>query len=183
MRVRRRSIGGRDQRVTSFSTALMRLCDGVGAVGAALVDAEGETVDYAGAMDPFDIKVAAAEWAVVLVLLKSSRVPAWADTETLVIRGGRKSYFVRALVDGYAIVLQLLPHAFGISHRGVSEAVRELCLEAGLAVPTSFCLSKVQWWRLDVRCATRPSRRPEAFQVTWCSGPAEVGCPLTSWLS
>ncbi len=121
MRVRRRSIGGRDQRVTSFSTALMRLCDGVGAVGAALVDAEGETVDYAGAMDPFDIKVAAAEWAVVLVLLKSSRVPAWADTETLVIRGGRKSYFVRALVDGYAIVLQLLPHAFGISHRGVSD--------------------------------------------------------------
>ena len=45
MKGRRRSIGDRDQRASVFSAALMRLCESASALGAAVVDAEGETVD------------------------------------------------------------------------------------------------------------------------------------------
>ncbi len=59
---RRKTLVARDQAVSAFSGALMRLCDAIAAHGAALVDAEGETVDYAGSLSPFEIRVAAAEW-------------------------------------------------------------------------------------------------------------------------
>jgi hypothetical protein len=59
---RQGTLAVRDQAVSEFSGTLMRLCDATAAFGAALVDAEGETVDYAGSLSPFEIRVAAAEW-------------------------------------------------------------------------------------------------------------------------
>lgn len=170
MKARRRALVGRDQRASAFSAVLLRLCDAVGAVGAALVDAEGETVDYAGAIDPFDIKVAAAEWVVVLSLLRSSRIPSWPSTEQIVVRGTKKSFLVQMLEDGYAVVLQLAPRAFGISSRGVAEAVRDLCVEAGLELPRFIHREKEQWWRVDVRSEPADSRRPCAIWAGggWC---------------
>jgi hypothetical protein len=49
---------------TQILDRLVRLSPG--AVGAALADREGECVDYAGFVDPFEIKVAAAHWQIVL---------------------------------------------------------------------------------------------------------------------
>jgi hypothetical protein len=157
-------------------------------VAAALVDAGGETVDYAGGLDPFDIKVTAAEWAIVLMLLRSSRIGDWARTDELVVRGQRRSFFARSLDDGYAIVLSLLPRAFGVSPRGLSEAVRELCAEAGMSVPASLRREKERWSRVQVRSASRDRRRPAALWIggTWSVvevlgrwtadlGPREVG--------
>lgn len=185
---RRRSIAGRDQRASAFSAVLMRLCDSVGAVGAALVDAEGETVDYAGAIDPFDIKVAAAEWVILLALLRSSRIPSWPETRSVVIRAAKKSFFVQTLADGYAIVIQLLPHAFSVSQRAITEAVRELSLEAGLDLPSELRKPREYWCRIDVRCEARRPRRPSAvwLEGAWSAvevlgrwsadlGPREVG--------
>ena len=67
----RRSLVARDQEVTPFSSTLMRFCEGTAALGAALVNGLGETVDYAGSVEPFDIKVAAAEWQLVLAMLRT----------------------------------------------------------------------------------------------------------------
>lgn len=167
MKGRRRSIGDRDQRASAFSAALMRLCDSASALGAAVVDAEGETVDYAGVVDPFDVKVAAAEWAVIMARLKVSRVPVLAATEILLVRAREKSFVVSALADDYALVVQLLPHAFAISARAMSEAVREVSLEAGLPLPPSCLRAKEQWCRVDVRCEPARSQRPAAL---WAGG-------------
>jgi hypothetical protein len=171
---RRRSIAGRDQGASAFSAMLLRLCDSAGAVGAALVDAEGETVDYAGTIDPFDIKIAAAESAILLALLRGSRVPAWPETHTVVVRASKKSFFVHTLADGYALVMQLLPHAFVVSPRAVAEGVRELSAEAGLELPAALRKAREHWCRIDVRCDPRSSRRPSAVwhQGTWA--PVEV---------
>ena len=188
MTARRRSIVGRDRPASPFAASLLRLCDATFAVAAALVDAEGETVDYAGFLDPFDIKVAAAEWAIVLSILKTSRVREWARTDELVVRGDRKSFFARVLEDGYAIVLELPRHALGVSRRGLSEAVRELSAEAGMAVPASIRREKERWARVQVQGTARDPRRPEALWIagSWSSlevlgrwtadlGPREIG--------
>lgn len=170
MSSRRRTYAGRDQDASAFSAALMRLCDGVGALGAALVDSEGEAVDYAGDLDPFDIKIAAAELCVILAELRRSKVPYWAETEELLIRGSARSYYAHMLGEGYAVVLELLPHAFGVSRRGMLEAIRELCKESGLTLPRSATVESERWTRVDVRCPRRPPRRPEAIWVNgaWC---------------
>lgn len=185
MKGRRRSLGQRDQHVTPFSASLLRLCDAVGAPAAAIVDSEGETVDYAGSVDPFDIKVAAAEWAVVFARLKACRSPLLASASELRIRGARRSYVVRRLADDYALVLQLLPHCFAVSARGLNEALREVALEAGLPAPPGTN-AKEQWVRVDVRCGPRSSRRPSAIWVKgswlevevlgrWDAGRRELG--------
>jgi len=174
MKSRRRQIVTRDQRASAFSGVLLRLCDAAGAVGAALVDAEGETVDYAGAMDPFDIKIVAAEWVIVLALLRESKVRGFPETEEVVVRGRRKSFFVQVLADGYALVIQLPTHAFSISRLAVHEAVRDLSREAGLSMPRALLADREHWRRVDVRCEPFDARRPKAI---WTSGgwsPLEV---------
>ena len=171
MSARVRTIAVRDQHASAFSAVLLRLCDAVSARGAALVDAEGETVDYAGAIDPFDIKVAAAELVVILALLRESKMFGFPETQEIVLRGAKKSYFVQILSDGYALVIQLLPHAFAASHRAVHEAVRELCAEAGLVVPPALRNEHEHWRRIDVRCEPDDPRRPRAVWVGggWCA--------------
>jgi hypothetical protein len=166
---RRRTIAGRDQSASVFSAALMRLCDATSAVGAALVDAEGETVDYAGAIDPFDIKVSAAELMIVLSQLRQTTIPSWSNSDEFVIRGTKKTYFVQALPDGYAIVIQLVRGSFTLSWRGLHEAVRELCKESGLALPPSVAREREPWWRVEVRCQSKDKRRPTSLWVggTW----------------
>ncbi len=60
----------RDQETTSFTDILRRLLRATsGARAAALVDFEGETVDYAGVLDPFELRIAAAHWQIVLAQL------------------------------------------------------------------------------------------------------------------
>jgi hypothetical protein len=168
MMSRRRSIVRRDQRASAFAAVLMRLCDAVFAVGAALVDAEGETVDYAGAIDPFDIKIAAAEWAIVLSALKGSRAPVLAATEELLVRAATKSYYVHLLGDGYALVLELPRRSFDVSRRAVAETLREIAAESGLPLPKAVVRDREHWSRVDVRCTKKhEGRRPTAI---WMNG-------------
>ena len=164
MKARRRTLSGRDQAATPFGGALMRLCDNTGALGAALVDSQGETVDYAGMIEPYEIKVAAAEWRLVLMVLGQSRIPTWSDTHELMVRARRRSYAVRLLPEGYAIVLQLLSHCFSISHRALGEAVRELCAEAGLELPRELH-DREKWTRVEVNTMPHDQRRPAAIWV------------------
>jgi len=167
---RRWTLVGRDQRASAFSGVLLRLCDATGALGAALVDPEGETVDYGGAVGPFDIKIAAAEWIIVLSLLRASRVLHWPDTDQILLRGAQKSFVVQLLDAGYALVVQLPVHAFGISRRGMQEAVRELCAEAELDLPRSLREAKEHWCRVDVRCEPSDPKRPREVWAEggWC---------------
>lgn len=152
----------------------MRLCDSVGAAGAALVDGEGETVDYAGAIDPFDIKVTAAEWALILGLLQRSRVAAFREMDEIALRGAKKSFLLKNIGDGYAVVLVLVPHAFGVSRRALSEAVRELCEEAGLPLPPSAARDRDAWRRVEVLAVASDPRRPSAVWVGGAWSPVEI---------
>jgi hypothetical protein len=103
-----------------------------GAYAAALVDNEGETVDYAGASDPYDLKIAAAYLRICLHELESIR--ALGEPRWVTVRGARKSLVARTLEDGYALVLLLRRRAgFTASQRAFAACARALAREAGWA--------------------------------------------------
>jgi hypothetical protein len=166
----RQLFGRRDQTPSSFAPTLGRLCSSAGVVGAALVDCDGEAVDYAGRVSPFDIRVAAAEWRIILSRLARCQHAPWNETRQVMIRGVNKSFGAVMLPEGYALVLQLLPRCFRVSPRALSEAVREICENAGLdsAVPTS------QWMRVQVNESPAPQRRPRSVWVHRKWLPVEV---------
>jgi len=166
MSVRRRTRAQRDQAASVFSNSLLRLCEATGAVAAALVDSEGETVDYAGGLDPFDIKVVAAELRLVLSRLTQSKVPFWADTFEMFVRARSRSYALIRLDSGYAIVLQLARHRAELVTRGLGEAVQEISREAGLPIPRRFSRGE-RWKRVAVRAAAKDHTRPH---LVWHQG-------------
>lgn len=156
----------RDQSDSAFSAILGRLCDDCGALAAALVDGEGETVDYAGLLEPYEIKVVAAEWRIVLGVVHASRMPGFHQVSALTVRAKNRSYFIGAMPDGYAVALRLPQHSFTVSHRALNQAMRELGREAGIELPETR--AQVSWVRVDVR-TPEPGRkrRPDAI---WLAG-------------
>jgi hypothetical protein len=166
----RQLFGRRDQMPSSFAPTLGRLCSSAGVVGAALVDRDGEAVDYAGRVSPFDIRVAAAEWRIVLSRLARCNNAPWKDTRQVMIRGVNKSFGAVLLPEGYALVVQLLPRCFRVSPRALAEAVREICENAGLDMP----LRSSQWMRVQVNEAPAPQRRPRSVWVNRKWLPVEV---------
>lgn len=166
----RQLFGRRDQTPSSFAPTLGRLCSSAGVVGAALVDCDGEAVDYAGRVSPFDIRVAAAEWRIILRRLEKCQHAPWRDTRQVMIRGVNKSFGAMLLPEGYALVVQLLPRCFRVSPRALSEAVREICENAGLDSPSPGA----QWMRVQVNESDAPQRRPSSVWVHRKWLPVEV---------
>lgn len=159
---RRRRGAVRDQDGSSFSAILAALCDNTGALAAALVDGEGETVDYAGLLDPYEIKVAAAEWRIVLKVVHEAKVPGFRNVSGLTVRARRRSYVIEAMPDGYAIALSLPRHDFLVSRRALGQAMRELGGEAGMDMPEAR--TQVNWARVIVRTPdAQHQHRPDAI--------------------
>ncbi|HET7543554.1 MAG TPA: hypothetical protein VFK05_26965 [Polyangiaceae bacterium] len=163
MRARGRAGIDRDQEASPFSAILWRLCEGCAAHAAALVDKEGETVDYAGRISPYEIRVAAAELRLILAFTHGAQVPGFARVNEIRIRTGRRSYAVIALGDGYAIVLELVRHSFAVSPRAVLQATRELELEAG--IESVLLPGGTRWSRVEVRASPADARRPDAIWI------------------
>jgi hypothetical protein len=136
----------RDTDETPFTAILALLLTRIpGAYGAALVDGEGETVDYSGTSDPFDLRIAAAH--VQLLLQAVGRVGAFGEPRFIVVRGTEKSILMRALPEGYALSI-LLRRRAGFSdlasRRALSACERLLAKEAGWTVP------KPSWAAVEV---------------------------------
>ncbi len=144
----------RDQAPSAFTMILDDLVARVpGAIAAALVDAEGETVDYAGWLTPFDVKIAAAHWRIILNQLDAL---SWmGTTRTLVVRGTTRSTLARALSEGYAAVLVLARRAgFVMPERAFSACEVAVAIEAGWPMPPRAA----RWFPVLVEVDAR--RRP-----------------------
>ncbi len=153
------------QLVTPFTDILLRFCNSVGSPGAALVDQEGETVDYAGVEDPYEIRVTAAELALVLRFVRDSNVPSWPQTTEVIVRARKASFAVASVGDGYAVVMRLPRHAFTLSRRALYEALRELSEEAG--IDSVLRPEAERWCRVQVLTEVGNPLRPEAV---WRAG-------------
>lgn len=162
MRLKPSQSATRDQALSGFSSALQRLCDSVAGLSAAFVDTEGETVDYAGFIDPYEIKVAAAEWSLIVRTLSASRVFDQSDTFEICFRAKQRSFAVVLLSQGYALVVETPAASLHLSRRAVLQAVHEISDEAGLPLPSTWKLMRERWTRVAVK-ADRRLRRPVAI--------------------
>ena len=116
---------------TAFAKILGELITRLpGAYSCALVDLGGETVDYAGLADPFDVKVAAAHMRIILNDLEE--YAALGQPQWVVLRGARRSFVARRLPEGYALVVLLRRRAgFTASARAFAACEQALSREAG----------------------------------------------------
>lgn len=146
----------RDQERSAFSDVLDLLVHSVlGGVGAALVDSLGETVDYAGALEPFDAKVAAAHWQLVLACEEMRRF----GGRRVVVRAARRGYVLAQAPDDYVLVLVTRPAtAFAVTERALDATLRSLAREAGWNDGELARAGAGPWTRVDVRASGRTAR-------------------------
>jgi hypothetical protein len=157
-----RRAGLRDQDPSSFFGILESLLGSApGILGAALVDGEGETVDYAGELSPFQIKVAAAHLRLILNEVVREGGNAFGTPREIAIRAEKGTFVIRSLPDGYALVIVLARRALVLSARAVDRIERELSAEAGWTLswrgPT--------WYPVEVEPAARDRRRPARIRA------------------
>jgi predicted regulator of Ras-like GTPase activity (Roadblock/LC7/MglB family) len=153
----------RDQRESAFTEILADLVRRVpGARAAALVDRDGETVDYAGADAPYETRVAAAHWRLALESVRGQ--PSFSEVQSLVVRAHRASFLVHALPSGYALVVRLGRGAgFQGWQRALPACARRIGREAGW--PDA---SGGPWFDVEVPCDA--TGRPRAVL---CDGAEE----------
>ncbi|HMJ53111.1 MAG TPA: roadblock/LC7 domain-containing protein [Polyangiaceae bacterium] len=151
---------GRDQVPTTFSEILQELLwQEPRATAAVLIDPEGETVDYASSLPSYETKVAAANLRVVL----DNMVDAWKKTPSgdaltqALLRAPKRSFFVRPIADGYALVLILRRRVFAVSARAVALAVGRLAKEAGWPAPLEETLP---WHPVEIETSRADRFRP-----------------------
>lgn len=151
----------RDTDPTPFTPILDELLRRLpGALAAALVDREGETVDYSGRGDPYDMKVAAAHGRILLNEIDN--LGFLGTARWLVVRGVKRTFVTRSLPDAYALVLLMKRRAgFTRSSRAFLVCERALALEAGWPVPPS----KVTWHPVEVQRDRRG--RPRKVGALW----------------
>lgn len=125
----------RDQAPSPFAEILRDLCARTGSDCAVLVDDEGEAVDYWGSDDPFQIRVFAAELAIIQAGARTRARLGF--VQEIFVRARRRSFVIRALPEGYALALRLPRRAASVSERALLSAVRMLSAEAGFEGPLS----------------------------------------------
>ncbi|MCL2448734.1 MAG: hypothetical protein FWD17_07305 [Polyangiaceae bacterium] len=158
----------RDQSASVFAGILGTLVQRIpGARAAALVDAEGETVDFAGELDPFDVKVAAAHWR--LVFNQARAQPALRCAQWISGRASASSFIVRGLPDEYAVVVVLTRAAglLGALRRAFADCASALGREAGW--PPEHAAA--HWFAIDV---VSERNRPTAIRRGASAEPLEV---------
>jgi hypothetical protein len=155
----------RDQDASTFTKILERLLDVIGGSrGAVLVDADGETVDYAGILEPFDLKIAAAHWQIVFGEFEA--LEHFGDSRQITVRARSRGYIVRRLPEGYGLVLVLHARAaFAASERAIDEIEATLCAEAGWDRPAG----SAKWFRVEVETLAPDHIRPHRMRAggTW----------------
>lgn len=155
----------RDQEASTFTMILERLLLSTPAArGAVLVDADGETVDYAGILEPFDLKIAAAHWAIVISELRE--LEHFGESRQITVRARNRGYIVRQLPEGYGLVLVVHARAaFAASDRAMDEIEVDLCAEAGW----ERSVGSAKWFRVDVETLAPDHVRPHRMKAagTW----------------
>lgn len=96
-----------------FKLLLDRLLEDIpGALGAIIIDWEGEAVDQVARINEYEIKVLGAHSGIILNMLRDAlaRIDS-GELEDVVIRTGEQKTLIAPLTEDYLLVLQLGPEA------------------------------------------------------------------------
>ncbi len=153
----------REEYETGFTIILRRhVAATPGSIGAALVDELGEAVDYAGeTIDPFDLKIAAAHWRLVLADIERGKLAeVGGATRGLLVLTEKRGFVLTALPEGYARLSILQANAaLGHADRSLDGTLRALHREAGWAFPPGA----FRWHPIEVEIDARA--RPTRIRV------------------
>ena len=96
-----------------FKSLLNRLLEDIpGALGAIIVDWEGEAVDHVARMEEYDIKVFGAHKGIILTLLREAMGQLdCGELEEVLIRTGQNKALIAPLTEDYVLVLTLGPES------------------------------------------------------------------------
>ncbi len=121
-----------------------------GALGAVLVDLDGEAVDYAGRLAPFDLcSPARTGRSLFASSSRSARGPEIGTPRALSIRSSQRSFIAHALPEQYTLVLQLGRRAgFTAATRAFAVCERALASEAGWPLPS--VARSATWFAIQV---------------------------------
>jgi hypothetical protein len=149
-----------------------------GAYAAVLVDREGETVDYTGDGNPYDLTLAAAHWQIVLRECADFTAAAhFGASRSIAVRGATRSFIVHALPEGYALIVLLGRRAgFSPIHRAFSICERALADEARWDLPKPPPNALVtSWFPVDVTLGrTKRPARVSPATAPFASKSAEI---------
>jgi hypothetical protein len=153
----------RDELESSFTPILRRTLESLPrALCAVFVDTEGECIDYASSIDPFEAKVSGAH-ALILVraLCASQRKLGLHEPFTLAIAGSERELWARRITDDYIIVVVTLPGAEGTQMWTVlAAAAREFRSEVNAVDPSWEPATRLE---VVVRAAVGWPYAPAAF--------------------
>ena len=159
----RRPRAPRDQAESPFNIILQDLLDVLPfARAAAVFDFEGETVDYAGTLDPYELRVIAATFQIFLTDLRE--VPLARGLSGVIVNLTTASFQIRVLDPSYSLIIVLRTLATHcVSDRLIREISHRLSVEAGLehAAPA--------WHRVEV--LTTAKQRPVAIRAPGAATP------------
>lgn len=152
----RQPIRERDSDRTGFTATLEALLETLpDALCATFLDGEGETIDLATRVDPFDARIFSAEFALPLASMRSaSRELGVGATRELRLIGESRCALVRYVSDG-CDVLVVLDGETGLGRASFecARAAARLAFEAGLP----------SWRPVSVSPVTSSGAMPEAF--------------------
>ncbi len=147
---------------TGFTPALDELVQGLPeALCAVFVDGEGEAIDLATRIDPFDARVTGAELTILLARTgAAARSLGHGPVMELRLHGAARSILARHVGDGCDLVLM-------VSGQGVSAAAAERCAatagalrtEAGICAPAALAVLHA----VELRPSHAGSMVPRAF--------------------
>jgi len=155
--VRRRRRPVRDQAESTFNIILEDLLSLVPfARGAAIVDFEGETVDYAGELDPFELRVAGATFQLVLCEARTCKLVSPLQIAMPMKKAG---FVIRVLDPSYCLIVVTRSMAVHcISSRLLLEMEARILHEAGLPIVRKPTSHRVEVEMLGEGARARPSR-------------------------
>jgi hypothetical protein len=153
----------RDELESAFTPILRRVLNTLpSALCAVFVDTEGECIDYASSIDPFEAKVSGAHALVLLDRLRAgqSRL-GMHEPYALAIGGSERELWGRRITDDYLLVVVALPGAEATQMWTVLAAAgREFRAEVGAAAPSWEPTGKLE---VVVRSAVGWPFAPAAF--------------------
>ena len=96
-----------------FKSLLKRLLEDIpGALGAIIVDWEGESVDQVSMVNEYDIKILGAHSGIILTQLREALLRTDSGAlDQVVIRTGRSKTLISPLTEDYLLMLQLGPES------------------------------------------------------------------------
>lgn len=157
----------RDQGRTGFTRILEQLLTSLpGAGGIALVDELGECVDYAGVLDSFDLRLAAAHGQLELLQSCERLSPHLGPVSSISFCAHRRSYVAWRFVEHYTLIVVYVAAApLVLTTRALVQAECDMREEGGWALPSSV----ERWVMLEVQARPHDRWKPQRvnFNGAW----------------